>query len=277
MPFVTEPAPAWGEAVSVAPGIRRVVARNAGPMTYHGTNTYMIDSPDGLVVLDPGPDDPAHVQAVLHAGRGEIAHILLSHTHADHLGGAPALRAATGAPVHAWHAPAVAFEPDVPLHDGDLVAGLIALHTPGHASDHLCFAAPGHVLFSADHVMGWSTTVVSPPGGDMADYMRSLERLMARADTLYLPGHGPPIADPLRAVEERHRHRLAREAAIVAALAAGPSTAGELTVRLYDVGPDLRRAAERNVVAHLLKLERENRAYCTEKVWRLTPSTSVAR
>lgn len=274
MPYLAEPEPERDRAVTVAPGVRRVVARNPGPMTYHGTNTYLIDGPDGTVVLDPGPDDPAHVAAVLDAAGGPIAHILLSHTHADHLGALAALRAASGARVHGWHQPAVPYALDAQLRAGDVAAGLVALHTPGHASDHVCFAQPGGVLFSADHVMGWSSTVVSPPGGDMADYMRSLDLLLARQDHLYLPGHGPPIADPLPYVAELHRHRTTREAAIVAALGAVPMTAAALTARLYDVDPTLRRAAERNVVAHLLRLEADGRARRMDEGWVATPSTS---
>ena len=276
MPFLTEPSPGRF-AHDVAPTVRRIVARNAGPMTYHGTNTYLIDGPDGLIVLDPGPDDPAHVQAVLLAGDGAISHILLSHTHPDHLGATAALRAATGAPVYAWHAPALPVEVDVPLHDGDLAAGLIALHTPGHASDHLCFSLPGGVLFSADHVMSWSSSVVSPPGGDMTDYMASLDRLLARTDALYLPGHGPPLANPLPFVRELYDHRLAREAAIAATLTNEPLGTPEITAALYaSVPPELRRAAERNVIAHLLKLEHEGRAVRVDEGWRATRSPKTS-
>ena len=255
MAFRTEPEPPRGIAVTVAPGIRRLVADNPGPMTYHGTNTYLIDSPGGTLVLDPGPDDAAHVAAVLAAARPVVA-ILLSHTHIDHVGAVPAMRAATGAPVHGWHIPAIPdFAPDVLLRDGDAALGWTALFTPGHAADHLCFAGPDGVVFSADHVMGWSSTVVSPPLGDMAAYLGSLRRLLARSDRLFLPGHGPPVPDPALLVQELLDHRLAREAAILGALGRTPATTRALTNSLYcDLDDRLRRAAERNVIAHLLKL-----------------------
>ncbi len=268
MAFLTEPEPERGAALAVQPGIRRVVAANRGPMTYHGTNTYLIDAPGGLIILDPGPDDPAHVAAVL-AAAGPVARILLSHTHHDHLGAAPAMRAATGAPVHAWHDPAAPeFMPDVRLRDGDMVDGWQAVFTPGHAADHLCFAGPDGVLFSADHVMSWSSSVVSPPGGVMADYFASLCRLLARGDRMYLPGHGPPLPDPLPFVQDLLAHRQAREDAIVAALGAAPLTTKALTDLLYSqVDERLRRAAERNVLAHLLKLRDEKRAADSREGW----------
>ena len=259
MAFLTEAEPRRGEAHGVAPGVRRVVAPNASVMTYWGTNTYLIDGPDGVVVLDPGPDDAGHVAAVLAAAGGPVAGILLSHTHHDHLGAVAALREASGAAVHAWHDSAVpSFVPDVPLRDGDVVFGWRAIHTPGHASDHLCFAGRDGVLFSADHVMSWSSSVVGPPGGNMADYFASLRRLLGRDDRIYLPGHGPPLPDPLPFVRDLLAHRERREAAILAALDGRPQGAATLMERVYSkVDPTLRRAAERNVMAHLQKLMEE--------------------
>ena len=262
MPFLTEPEPRRGVAHAVAPGIRRIVAPNPSVMTYWGTNTYLIEHPGGLLLLDPGPDDAAHVQAVLAAIDAPVAGILLSHTHHDHLGATAALRAATGAPVYAWHAPAApGFTPDHALHDGDDACGWTALHTPGHASDHLCFAGPGGVLFSADHVMSWSSSVVGPPGGSMVAYFDSLRRLLGRDDRLYLPGHGPPLPDPRPFVADLLAHREQREAAILGALTDAPQTAMGLTEQLYSkIDPTLKRAAERNVMAHLQKLAGEHRA-----------------
>lgn len=262
MPYLTEPEPVRGCATEVVPGIRRIVAGNPGLMTYHGTNTYLIETGEGTVVLDPGPDDAAHVAAILEATGGRVAAILLSHTHSDHLGALAALKAQTGARTFAFHRSADAtFRPDVPLHDGDSLAGMICIHTPGHASDHLCFARPGGVVFSADHVMTWSSSVVSPPGGDMAAYFRSLERLLARQDRLLLPGHGPPMSAPAPYIRELLEHRQRREEAIAAALVAGPQMPIELVDRLYSqTHPWLRQAAERNVTAHLLKLLAEGRA-----------------
>lgn len=227
-------------------------------MTYWGTNTYLIDGADGVTVLDPGPDDPAHVAAVM-AAAGRVARIVLSHTHHDHLGATNALRAATRVPVYAWHDPAVPdFVPDIPLRDGEQVGGWTALHTPGHAPDHLCFAGPNGVVFSADHVMGWSSSVVSPPQGDMKSYFSSLRRMLAQGGQLYLPGHGPALLDPLPFVQALLDHRLAREAAILGTLGPTPLRSRDITERLYaEVDPRLRRAAERNVLAHLAKLETE--------------------
>ena len=268
--FLTEPEPPRGVPLPVAPGIRRVVAANPGPMTYRGTNTYLLDAPDGTVVLDPGPPgDPAHVQAVLDAAGGAVARILLTHTHIDHIGALPALRAATGAPVHAWHEPAVAeVVPDVALRDGNSVDGWRAVWTPGHAADHLCFAGPEGVLFSGDHVMGWSSSVVSPPGGDMAAYFASLRRLLARDDAVFLPGHGPPILEPRAFVRDLLAHREARETALLAALGPQPQGTRALTDVLYaGVEERLRRAAERNVLAHLLKLRGEGRVREMDEGW----------
>ena len=265
MSFLTEPEPVRGEPHPVAPGIRRIVAPNPSVMTYWGTNTYLIDTPGGVLVLDPGPDDAGHVAAVLATAGAPIVGILLSHTHHDHLGATAALRAATGARVHAWHEPAApAFAPDVAMRDGETAFGWQAVHTPGHASDHVCFAGTdgyGAIVFSADHVMSWSSSVVGPPGGNMRQYFASLERMIARDDALYLPGHGPPLRQPRSFVGELLAHRQAREAAILAALDQVPQTAGALMEQLYSkVDPLLKRAAERNVMAHLQKLAEEGRA-----------------
>ncbi len=271
MQFLTEPEPPRGVALPVRPGIRRVVAPNPGPMTYWGTNTYLIDLPgDRVAVLDPGPDDRAHVDAVLQAARGPIAAILLTHSHHDHVGAVAALRAATSAPVYAWHATAEPGWPiDGKLRDGEAFGDWQAVFTPGHAPDHLGFAGPGGVLFSGDHVMGWSSTVVSPPGGVMSDYLASLRCLLARTDTLYLPGHGPPIESPLPFVQALLDHRLAREAAIAAALGAEPTSVRDLAERLYsELRAARRRAAERGVLAHLLKLKSDGRAVDGADGWR---------
>ena len=269
MPFLTENEPPRHQAIEALPGIARIVAANPGVMTYHGTNTWLIDEADGFTVLDPGPDDPAHVADILRATGGRVARILLSHTHRDHLGAVAALKEATGAPVAGFRASADPnFVPDIPLDDGDAIAGMVALHTPGHAADHLCFIRPGGVLFSADHVMSWSSSVVSPPGGSMAAYFASLRRLLARDDDLYLPGHGPPLPNPHPFVAEMLTHRTAREQAIAGALGRDPVGTHELVDALYSqVHPTLRRAAERNVIAHLLKLEGEGKAAREGERW----------
>lgn len=270
MGFLTEPEPPRGVAEEVLPGISRLVADNPGPMTYHGTNTYLVEEADGTVVLDPGPDDAAHVEAILAATGGRVARILLTHTHHDHLGATAALKAATGAPTCGYRRSAApAFTPDVPLDDGERIGGLTALYTPGHAADHLCFAAAGGVLFTGDHVMPWSTSVVSPPGGDMADYFQSLRRLLEREDGVYLSGHGPRLDTPLPFVRALLAHRVARENALLAVLGRGPADTGALTAALYPgLDARLQRAAERNVLAHLLKLKAEGRAVEKREVWR---------
>jgi|BEDMetMinimDraft_2_1075160.scaffolds.fasta_scaffold00250_2 glyoxylase-like metal-dependent hydrolase (beta-lactamase superfamily II) len=271
MAFLSEPPPERGKLLTVEEGrIWRVVAPNPGPMTYHGTNTYLIVTEAGLAVLDPGPDAPAHVEALLHYAPAPIRLILLSHTHPDHVGGVAALKAKTGAPLAAYHTPMLSgLTPDIRLDEGDEIAGLGVLHTPGHAADHLCFTTRDGLLFSADHVMAWSTSVVSPPGGDMAAYVAQLRRLAERReDRLYLPGHGPALPEPQRFVADLLAHREAREQEIFTALALAPAGVSELAARLYaKVEPTLRRAAERNVLAHLLKLEKEGRVIRQGELW----------
>lgn len=276
MPFLTEPEPERGAALPILNGVRRIVAANPGPMTYYGTNTYLIDTPDGLVVLDPGPaNHPEHVEAIVRAADGNVALILVSHHHHDHIGAIPALQQATGAQTAGWREQAIAeFEPDIKLDDGAEIAGLTALHTPGHAPDHLCFLLASRdgqdVLFSADHVMSWSSTVVSPPAGDMRAYFQSLEALLTRSEELFLPGHGPPLAEPRTLVGELLHHRQLRERTIAAALESGkPADTHTLMNAIYSqVHPTLRRAAERNVLAHLLKLEAEGTVVREGDLWR---------
>ena len=276
MPFLTEPEPERDANLAVMPGITRIIANNPGPMTYFGTNTYLIETADGLVVLDPGPEGhPEHVEAILRHAGGKIALIAVSHTHHDHVGAVPALQAATGAPTVGFRESAIdAFDPDVKLDHGGSIAGMAALHTPGHASDHLCFAftaANGEkVLFSADHVMSWSTSIVSPPGGNMRDYFDSLNLLLARDDDVYLPGHGPLLRDPRNLVRAMLTHRMLREQSIARKLADGPGDATSIMEALYaSLNPKLKRAAERSVLAHLLKLETEGKAVREGEVWRV--------
>jgi glyoxylase-like metal-dependent hydrolase (beta-lactamase superfamily II) len=266
MPFVTEPEPLRGIALSVLPGITRVVAANPGVMTYHGTNTYLVDAPGGLTVIDPGPRDDAHVAHLLAAaGARRIALILLTHTHPDHCGAVPALTAATGALVHMYRHPArKGFVVDVPLDDGDVVGGFTAVHTPGHAADHLCFAYAGaggaKILFSGDHVMPWSSSIVSPPEGDMGAYYRSLEKVLARDDDVYLSAHGPLLENPRILAAEMLAHRVKREVEIVRALEGQAWSVHALAAALYaKTDPRLRAAAQRNVLAHMLKLLGEGR------------------
>lgn len=253
-----------------ATGVRRVVANNPGLMTYHGTNTYLLDHDDGVAVVDPGPEDPAHAEAVLRAAGGRVSAILLTHYHPDHAGAVGLLRADRPVPVHGFRPAAEgAVTPDRVLEEGDLVLGMRVLHTPGHAADHICFARSDRILFSGDHVMSWSSSVVSPPNGDMALYCRSLDRLLARDDLLFLPGHGPPLSDPAAYVEELLRHRVARENEILDLLRAAAAEPEQIVRALYAKrDPRLFRAAERNVVAHLDKLEKEGAVRRTAEGWR---------
>ena len=282
IPFLRDDPLPHGAVQDIAPGIRRIVCANPGPFTFRGTNTYLIGRGE-VAVLDPGPADAAHLAAILRATAGErITRILVSHTHRDHSPGAAALVAATGA-VTFGHGPHVtppeaggeggdhAFRPDIALPDGATVESdawrVTALHTPGHCANHLCFglesaAGPG-ILFSADHVMSWSTTVVSPPDGDMAAYMASLARIAARDDRLYLPGHGPPLPDPAPFVAALAAHRREREAKVFHALrAARRATAAELVPPVYgpELDPKLIPAAARSLLAHLIKLAAEGAA-----------------
>jgi glyoxylase-like metal-dependent hydrolase (beta-lactamase superfamily II) len=279
IPFRREDALPHGAVEQVAPGVRRILCANPGPFTFRGTNTYIIGR-GRVAILDPGPADPAHLAAILRATEGErITRILVSHTHRDHSPGAAALIAATGAATFGF-GPHVTppeaggeggdhdFRPDVALPDGMTLEDdewrVTALHTPGHCANHLCFAledaAGADVLFSADHVMSWSTTVVSPPDGDMAAYMDSLARLAARDDRLYLPGHGPPLPDPAPFVAALAAHRMEREAKVLDALrAARRATAMQLVPAAYgpELDPKLVPAAARSLLAHLIKLVAE--------------------
>jgi glyoxylase-like metal-dependent hydrolase (beta-lactamase superfamily II) len=277
MAFLTEPEPERGANLPIMPGISRIVANNPGPMTYFGTNTYLIETEKGTVVLDPGPEDhPEHVDAIMRHTGGQVAMILISHTHHDHVGAAAELKDRTGAPTVGFKVSGIdTFDADVKLSNGDNVAGMTAIHTPGHALDHLCFALPAKngdkVLFSADHVMSWSTSIVSPPGGDMKDYFDSLNVLLKRDDDIYLSGHGPPLREPRALVRAMLAHRQMREAAIAESLKKGPSTTYAIMDTLYSqVDPRLRRAAERNVLAHLLKMEIEGKVVREGENWRAT-------
>jgi glyoxylase-like metal-dependent hydrolase (beta-lactamase superfamily II) len=279
MAFLKEIEPPRGIPMAVATGVRRIVAGNPSQMTYHGTNTWLIDDEDGgITVIDPGPDDGSHVAAIVAAGEGRIRRILVSHGHADHVGGAAALRAATGAPTYASGLSASdSFAADHPLGDGDKVAGCTALFTPGHAADHLCFEWRDGIVFTGDHVMGWASSVVSPPKGDMRAYVASLRLLLARPHRLYFSGHGPAVPDPHGHVRVLLANRIRRERAIAAAIAKAPSDTTTLMERLYaKLDPVLRRAAERTVLAHLLKMEAEGLVARDGDVWRRTLTPAAA-
>ena len=278
--------PIAGQPDQIAPGLRRILAPNPSPMTFRGTNTYIVGQTD-LAVIDPGPDNAAHLAAILAAcGPGQrITHILVTHAHVDHSPLARALSQASGAPVMAYgdaqagrsavmeslaqaglagggEGVDAGFAPDECLADGATVTGsdwqLEAIWTPGHFGNHLCFAM-GDILFTGDLVMGWASSLVSPPDGDLTDFMASCRRLRARADRIYLPGHGAPVTDPAARIDWLITHREAREAAILEALHAAPATAETLARQIYTETPAmLLPAAARNVFAHLVDLTGKN-------------------
>ncbi|WP_027164708.1 MBL fold metallo-hydrolase [Mesorhizobium sp. WSM3224] len=273
--FDTSFDPAHGRAVTVAPDVLRITARNPGPFTFHGTNSYLVGR-DTLAVIDPGPEDDAHLETLLAAIAGRpVSHIFVSHTHRDHSPLAARLKEHTGAPMLAEgpHRPAralrigevnpldasadLAFVPDVALADNALTQGdgwaIRTVLTPGHTANHAVFALEGTgTLFSADHVMAWSTSIVAPPDGAMADYMRSLDKLLARDGRLLLPGHGGPVTAPGRFMRGLKTHRKMRERAILERIRAGDRTIKEMVAAIYrDTDPRLHGAAGLSVLAHL--------------------------
>lgn len=256
----------------IEPGLRCIRADNPSPMTFRGTNTYIIGTGE-VAVLDPGPDDDPHLDAILRATRGEtITHILLSHDHRDHSALVPRLRAATGAPVHAFATTTVPF--DVPVRDGDILSGptwqVEAIHTPGHTDDHLCFGI-GDICLTADHIMGWASTAIILPRGDLKAYMASLDKLDARPWRRFLSAHGDPMEDPARRIATLRQHRAARDASILRLLAEGGMDAETIVARIYArIAPGLLAAARHNVMAHLAALQGDGRVTYGDDIWRLT-------
>ena len=267
--------PEHGKAVEIAPGVRRMTVNNSGPFTFHGTNSYLVGETD-IAVIDPGPVDDEHVDALVRAaGTGKIKAIFVSHTHRDHSPGAKRLQSLTGAPIYAEgpHRSARAlnigeinpldasgdheFKPDHVMKDGDRVdfgeAALFAIETPGHTANHLSFALEGTgIVFSADHIMAWSTSIVAPPDGAMVDYMGSLEKMIARTDKILFPGHGGPVRDPATYLADLKAHRLGREKAVLDQIARGNHRVQEMVQEIYRaVDPRLHPAASLSVLAHL--------------------------
>ena len=272
IPFVKDMTFRYGHVDQVSPLIRRVVANNPGPFTFLGTGTYIIGSGE-VAVIDPGPDDPKHLEAILAAIPGEtVSAILITHTHIDHSPLARPLAARTGAVIFGRADPKAGsaeedseaeFKPDVEVTDGQVITGgdwtMTAIATPGHASNHVCYLlGEENALFSGDHIMGWSTTVVSPPDGDMSAYYASLDKVEAlNASTLW-PTHGPPVTEVQPFIAAYRAHRLERERQILAELAKGPRTIAEIVPVLYAaVDPRLHPAAARSVFAHLAHLTRQ--------------------
>ncbi|AHF82829.1 beta-lactamase [Rhizobium leguminosarum bv. trifolii WSM1689] len=267
--------PAYGQAVPVVSGVERITAENPGPFTFFGTNSYIVGS-SSVAVIDPGPEDEAHFQALMAALSGRtVTHIVVSHTHRDHSPLARRLQAATGAVTvgRGPHRPArplrdgeinpfsessdLSFVPDIALSDGETISGdgwsLSAVLTPGHTANHAAFALEGrNILFSGDHIMAWSTSIVAPPDGSMADYMESLDRLIEREDGLLLPGHGGPVTEPATFLPALKAHRLKREQAVLARVQAGDRGIAEMVKAIYrDTDPKLHGAAALSVLAHI--------------------------
>ncbi|MGR3570870.1 MBL fold metallo-hydrolase [Brevirhabdus sp.] len=293
--------PPVGQCVTLEPGVRRILAPNPSPMTFWGTNTYLVGTGD-VALIDPGPDSAAHRQAIKAAlAPGErVSHILVTHSHLDHSPLAAALGAEFDTPVLGfgpWDAGMStrmrqlaaaggleggegvdrAFRPDRELRDGDTVAAdtwqLEALWTPGHMSNHMCFAF-GDRLFTGDLVMGWASSLVSPPDGDLTAFMASCRRLQSRHARIYHPGHGAPVATPQERLHWLITHRETRERQILAALAPGPATAAALTGIIYtDTPAHLHPMARRNILAHLIDLQSRNMVDCNEP---LTPDSVFA-
>jgi glyoxylase-like metal-dependent hydrolase (beta-lactamase superfamily II) len=276
------------EVEQVHPGVRRLLAPNPSPFTYTGTQTYIVGAGE-VAVIDPGPDLPEHVEAILAATRGEeIAAILCTHTHRDHSPASRPLAAAAGAPVVGCAALALEddgpradaafdfdYRPDRVLADGEALGAadwtLRAVATPGHTSNHLCYALEGTgALFTGDHVMGWSTTVVSPPDGDMTAYMKSLDLLLGRDDKVYHPAHGAPVAEPHAHVRALIVHRRMREKQILAHLEAGEGRIAAMVETMYrDIDPRLHPAAGRSVLAHLVDMESRGLVEARDETWML--------
>jgi glyoxylase-like metal-dependent hydrolase (beta-lactamase superfamily II) len=275
IPFVRDITFEYGKVDQVSPLIRRVVANNPGPFTYKGTGTYIIGRGE-VAVIDPGPDMADHLAALLEAVEGErVTHILTTHTHMDHSPLSTALAEATGAVIYGRADPALGeaavrveeggdsgFRPDVAVADGQRLQGpgwtLEAIATPGHISNHICYALlEDNALFSGDHVMGWSTTVISPPHGDMTDYYASLDKVAARGFATLWPTHGPPITDVAPFLAAYKAHRLDRERQILEQLAKGHSHISEMIPEMYAaVDPRLHPAAANSVLAHMIHLVR---------------------
>ena len=298
IPFVRELEVAYGRCDAVSPLIRRVIAANPGPFTFTGTGTYIVGRATagaGVAVIDPGPPDEAHLAALLAAVEGQsVSHVLVTHTHRDHSPLARPFAQAVGAPVRAARPPAQivhasgsldeeddkTFFPDGVLTGGEVLEGdgwtIEAIATPGHASNHMAFVLrEENALFSGDHVMGWSTTVVAPPDGDMTAYMASLDAVIARNFSTIWPTHGAPVTDPAPFLRAYRAHRLEREAQILAQLTAGPKRISNMVPTLYAaVDARLWPAAGLSVWAHLIALERTGRvgaapAPAIDAVWSL--------
>jgi glyoxylase-like metal-dependent hydrolase (beta-lactamase superfamily II) len=281
IPYVRDIDIVYGRCDQASPLIRRVTANNPGPFTFKGTGTYIVGRGE-VAVIDPGPDDPAHLEAILAAIPGEtVSHIVITHHHSDHSPLAGPLKARTGAPIYGCAVASaheddhgevkmeaghdLGFQPDISLCGGGTISGpgwrLEAIPTPGHTSNHLCYAFPEErACFTGDHIMGWSTTVITPPDGDLSDYLASLDAIRTRGFETLWPTHGPPIRDVTAFIDAYTAHRHERLDQILTALEAGPARIRELVPRLYaDVDARLHPAAARSMLAGMVHLTREGR------------------
>jgi glyoxylase-like metal-dependent hydrolase (beta-lactamase superfamily II) len=291
IPFIREFEPHYGELVRVTPGISRVVANNPGPFTFKGTGVYIVGGTD-VAVIDPGPDMPEHVEALKRALAGKrVTHILVTHCHSDHSPAAKPLKEWSGAKTYAFgpHGSGydaseakveaggdMDFMSDVRVKDGEIISGngftFECVHTPGHTSNHMCYALREEkALFTGDHIMGWSTTVVTPPDGNMAQYIASVRKLETRDDAVLYPTHGAPVTDPKPFLAAYVAHRLDRERQVIAAIRDGLDTIPAMVARMYaDVDKRLHPAASRSVLAHLIQLENEGRVKHDGERYRLS-------
>jgi glyoxylase-like metal-dependent hydrolase (beta-lactamase superfamily II) len=279
--------PPYAIAEPVAPFVRRVLCLNPSAFTYTGTQSYLVGSERELAVIDPGPDDADHIAALVAGiGDAKVVAICCTHTHQDHSPAAAALSAITGAPIQGCSPFNIfddgprsdasfdpSYQPEGVMGDGDSVGGdgwtLEAVHTPGHTSNHLCYALNGsQALFTGDHVMGWSTTVVSPPDGDMTAYMESLAKLYEREDAVYFPAHGPQVDKTRQFIRGMIGHRRQRENQIVKHMQNGISRIPDMVPLMYKgVDQRLWPAAERSVLAHLIDLEKKGKAARSGDEW----------
>ncbi|MDH2328191.1 MBL fold metallo-hydrolase [Cereibacter sp. SYSU M97828] len=263
--FISEIEPPRGEPLRITDRILRLVAPNPGPMTYHGTNTYIV----GTTVIDPGPADDAHIDAIIAAAGGRVDRILLTHAHEDHVAGVAPLVERTGAMVAAGAVcPNGRYALETLLFDGDVVDGLTVVETPGHSRDHLCFVL-GDVAFTGDHVLGWAPTSVLAPEGCAARYHDSLARLADLRCRTFLPGHGPQVRGTRRFLDALMVQMAERERSLWTLIADRPAATPELVERSYsNLGPQTRSIAERTVEAVLLRLEQLGRVVREDDKWR---------
>lgn len=265
-----EPVPRRGTPLFVRDGIYRLVTDNPGPMTYHGTNTWLIKTPNGTVVIDPGSKKSEHIDAILLASNGNISHIFVTHWHIDHSEGAEELQAICKAPIVVHSSSPIHKQLDtIKIDHYTSVGNIIGIHTPGHTMDHMCYALPNKILFTGDHIMGWSTSFVPPsPEGSIELYLKSLSLVFHRKDSLLLPGHGPPLWEPQRTVNALLTRRSERLEDIFCLLGCRPMSAHDVASLAYPSAIKYQpNIALLSTLSHLAELERCGLATSTEEGW----------